>query len=377
VTCAEEENELRIVGIAELAVDGKTESVPVKASAAISVGWSQQDTTTEDVHTLDHAARRVWLPAASPRGAGSAGCPLERDSGSRTEGSLVRSRPYSTLMANLRDRILAELGVKATIAPKVEIRQRVDFLKDYLRSTPAKGYVLGISGGQDSTLAGRLCQLASEELRAEGHEATLVGVRLPYGVQADEHDAQIALSFIQPDRSIAVNVKPSADAVVAEATLGLQELLGDEPKLRDFVRGNVKARERMVIQYSLAGQLNLLVVGTDHAAEAVTGFFTKYGDGGVDITPLTGLTKRQGAALLRELGAPSSVWEKVPTADLEDDRPALPDEVALGLTYRQIDDYLEATDVSPDLATKVESVYNATRHKRALPVTPLDNWWRR
>jgi NAD+ synthase len=280
-------------------------------------------------------------------------------------------------MANLRERILAELGVKATIAPKVEIRQRVDFLKDYLRSTPAKGYVLGISGGQDSTLTGRLCQLASEELRAEGHEATLVGVRLPYGVQADEHDAQIALRFIQPDRSIAVNVKPSADAVVAEATLGLQELLGGEPKLRDFVRGNIKARERMVIQYSLAGQLNLLVVGTDHAAEAVTGFFTKYGDGGVDITPLTGLTKRQGAALLRELGAPSSVWEKVPTADLEDDRPALPDEVALGLTYRQIDDYLEGTDVTPDLAAKVESVYNATRHKRALPVTPLDDWWRR
>jgi NAD+ synthase len=280
-------------------------------------------------------------------------------------------------MANLRERILAELGVKATIAPKVEIRQRVDFLKDYLRSTPAKGYVLGISGGQDSTLTGRLCQLASEELRAEGHEATLVGVRLPYGVQADERDAQIALGFIQPDRSIAVNVKPSADAVVAEATLGLQELLGDEPKLRDFVRGNIKARERMVIQYSLAGQLNLLVVGTDHAAEAVTGFFTKYGDGGVDITPLTGLTKRQGAALLRELGAPSSVWEKVPTADLEDDRPALPDEVALGLTYTQIDDYLEGTDVTPDLAAKVESVYNATRHKRAVPVTPLDNWWRR
>ena len=123
----------------------------------------------------------------------------------------------------------------------------------------------------------------------------------------------------------------------------MRELLGDEPQLRDFVRGNIKARERMVIQYSIAGQLNLLVVGTDHAAEAVTGFFTKYGDGGVDITPLTGLTKRQGAALLQELGAPPSVWEKVPTADLEDDRPALPDEVALGLTYTQIDDYLEGT----------------------------------
>ena len=279
-------------------------------------------------------------------------------------------------MANLREQILAELGVKTTIEPKVEIRQRVDFLKDYLRSTPAKGYVLGISGGQDSTLTGRLCQLASEELREEGHDATFVAVRLPYGVQADEHDAQIALEFIRPDRSITVNVRPSADAVSAESALGLQELLGDAPKLRDFVRGNIKARERMVIQYSIAGQLNLLVVGTDHAAEAVTGFFTKYGDGGVDLTPLTGLTKRQGAALLQELGSPPSVWEKIPTADLEDDRPALPDEVALGLTYSQLDDYLEGVDVTAELAAKVESVYLATRHKRTVPATPLDTWWR-
>jgi NAD+ synthase len=279
-------------------------------------------------------------------------------------------------MTDLRKHILAELGVKASIDPAAEIRDRVGFLKDYLRSTPAEGYVLGISGGQDSTLAGRLCQLAAEELRAEGRPATFVAVRLPYGVQADEHDARIALDFIRPDRSVAVNVRPSADAVAAESALGLAELLGGEPRLRDFVRGNIKARERMVIQYSIAGQLNLLVAGTDHAAEAVTGFFTKYGDGGVDITPLTGLTKRQGAALLRELGAPASTWQKVPTADLEDDRPALPDEVALGLTYHQIDDYLEGADVAPEVTERVESLFRLTRHKRSVPVTPLDDWWR-
>lgn len=279
-------------------------------------------------------------------------------------------------MANVRDQILAELGVKPAIVPKVEIRQRVDFLKAYLRSTPATGFVLGISGGQDSTLTGRLCQLAAEELRADGHEATFVAVRLPYGVQADEDDAQTALRFIRPDRSVTVNVKPGVDAVSAEAARGLQDVLGDAPALRDFVRGNIKARERMVVQYAIAGQLGMLVVGTDHAAEAVTGFFTKYGDGGVDVTPLTGLTKRQGAALLQELGAPPSVWEKVPTADLEDDRPALPDEVALGLTYAQIDDYLEGADVAPEVSAKLESVFLATRHKRAVPVTPLDTWWR-
>jgi NAD+ synthase len=279
-------------------------------------------------------------------------------------------------VADLRQQILGELGVKATVAPKVEIRERVDFLKDYLRSTPARGFVLGVSGGQDSTLTGRLCQLAVEEARAEGRDAVFVAVRLPYGVQADESDAQAALRFIHADRSVVANVKPSADAVAAEVAAGLGDLLGSEPRLRDLVRGNIKARERMVIQYAIAGQLNLLVVGTDHAAEAVTGFFTKYGDGGVDLTPLTGLTKRQGAALLQELGAPPSAWEKVPTADLEDDRPALPDEVALGLTYTQIDDYLEGLDVSADLAAKVEAVYLATRHKRTVPATPLDTWWR-
>jgi NAD+ synthase len=278
-------------------------------------------------------------------------------------------------MANLRDAILAELGVRPAVDARHEIRQRVGFFKDYLRSTPARGYVLGISGGQDSTLAGRLCQLAAEELRAEGHEATFVAVRLPYGRQADEQDARIALDFIAPDRSIEVNVKPGADAVAAEVARAAAGLF-DGAGLRDFVRGNIKARERMVIQYVIAGQLNLLVVGTDHAAEAVTGFFTKYGDGGVDVTPLTGLTKRQGAALLRELGAPPSTWEKVPTADLEDDRPALPDEVALGLTYRQIDDYLEGADVAPEVAAKLEATFRATRHKRAVPATPLDTWWR-
>ena len=279
-------------------------------------------------------------------------------------------------MTNLRERIIAELAVKPEIAPEAEIRQRVDFLKAYLRSTPATGYVLAVSGGQDSTLTGRLCQLACEELRAEGHQATFVAVRMPYAVQADEEDAQIALKFVQPDQTITANVQPGADAVAAEAAHALRSHLGGEPKLRDFVRGNIKARERMVLQYAIAGQLNLLVVGTDHAAEAVTGFFTKYGDGGVDITPLTGLTKRQGAALLQELGAPSSVWKKVPTADLEDDRPALPDEEALGLTYAQIDDYLEGADVTPELAAQVESIYLATRHKRAVPVTPVDDWWR-
>ncbi|WP_280492673.1 ammonia-dependent NAD(+) synthetase [Nocardia asiatica] len=274
-------------------------------------------------------------------------------------------------MRNLREQIISELGVRPTIEPKDEVRRRVDFLKDYLNATPARGFVLGISGGQDSALAGRLCQLAVEELRADGVDATFLAVRLPYGVQADEADARTAMAFVQPDRQVVVNIRPSANAAAAEAASALQV-----DNLRDFVRGNIKARERMVLQYALAGQENLLVIGTDHAAEAVTGFFTKYGDGGVDLTPLTGLTKRQGAALLQELGAPAGIWSKVPTADLEDDRPALPDEEALGLRYSEIDDYLEGKEVTPEVAERLEKIFRDTRHKRTVPVTPLDTWWR-
>ncbi len=273
--------------------------------------------------------------------------------------------------SEVRTSITRELAVQSTIDPVTEIRRRVDFLKDYLSSTPATGFVLGISGGQDSTLTGKLAQQAVTELRADGHEAEFVAVRLPYGVQADEDDASIALRFIDPDRTVTVNIKAAADASAAATA----EALGTA-EVRDFVRGNIKARQRMVAQYAIAGELGYVVVGTDHAAEAVTGFFTKFGDGGVDLTPLTGLSKRQGAALLRELGAPESTWRKVPTADLEDDRPALPDEEALGVTYEQIDDYLEGKDVSDDVADKLEKMFMATRHKRAVPVTPFDDWWK-
>ncbi|MDV8000820.1 ammonia-dependent NAD(+) synthetase [Rhodococcus sp. IEGM 1408] len=284
----------------------------------------------------------------------------------------------SPVGTELRSAIIDELGVSPEIDPAEEVGRRVDFLADYLRSTPATGFVLGISGGQDSTLTGRLCQLAAEKLRDEGvAEAGFVAMRLPYGVQSDEADARTALEFIRPDATVTVDVRAASDASSAAAAAALADLPGRAGPLRDFVRGNVKARERMIAQYAVAGQLGHLVVGTDHAAEAVTGFFTKYGDGGVDLTPLTGLTKRQGAALLRHLGAPESTWHKVPTADLEDDRPGLPDEVALGVTYEQIDDYLEGRDgVPPEAAARIEHLFLTSRHKRAVPATPMDHWWR-
>ena len=145
--------------------------------------------------------------------------------------------------------------------------------------------------------------------------------------------------------------------------------------LRDYHKGNVKARMRMIAQYAIGGQEGLLVIGTDHAAEAVTGFYTKYGDGGADILPLSGLTKRQGKQLLMELGAEERIYLKVPTADLLDQKPGQADETELGISYNELDDYLEGKMVTPQIAEKIEKRYLATKHKREMPATMFDKWW--
>ncbi|MFI8567046.1 ammonia-dependent NAD(+) synthetase [Rhodococcus sp. NPDC078407] len=273
--------------------------------------------------------------------------------------------------STIRKQIQDELGVRPSIDPDDEIRRRVAFLTDYLKVSGTTGFVLGISGGQDSTLAGKLAQLAVREAADLGTPASFVAVRLPYGSQKDEADAVVALDFIEPDRTVTVDIRDAVDASARAAASALSV-----ERISDFVRGNIKARERMIAQYTIAGQENLLVVGTDHAAEAVTGFFTKFGDGGADVTPLSGLTKSQGAQVLRQLNAPESTWRKVPTADLEDDRPALPDEQALGVTYAQIDAYLQGGPVEDDAARTIERWYDKTRHKRTTPVGPDDRWWR-
>lgn len=272
-------------------------------------------------------------------------------------------------MTITRTDIIRELGVNPEIDPHKEIRARVDALKSYLFYSNAKGYVLGISGGQDSTLAGSLAQAAVSELKAETSEDyKFIAVRLPYGAQKDEEDAQEALAFIKPDVSKVFNIKPAVDAVEEEYCEDGK--IDEKEYLTDFHKGNVKARMRMIAQYAIAGENNMLVLGTDHAAEAVTGFFTKFGDGGADFLPLSGLSKRQGKALLKELGAPERLYMKAPTADLLDKEEALPDEVALGVTYDEIDDFLEGKPVSGRVLEFLIDRYTKTSHKRNLPVAP-------
>jgi len=269
--------------------------------------------------------------------------------------------------AALQPRIAAELGVAAQFDPPAEIERRIAFLADYLTRTGRKGYVLGISGAVDSLLAGHLAQKAVERVRREGGSALFHAMRLPYGVQRDEGEAQKSLVSIAPDRTLTVDIKPACDALLAA--------LRDDVEFRDaghedFVMGNIKARQRMVAQYAVAGASDSLVIGTDQAAEALMGFFTKYGDGAADVVPLTGLTKRRVRALARALGAPDELVMKVPTADLETLKPMRPDEDAFGVSYEMIDDFLEGKPVPEATAQVIVQQWFATMHKRALPQAP-------
>ncbi|RRK11888.1 ammonia-dependent NAD(+) synthetase [Lactiplantibacillus garii] len=275
-------------------------------------------------------------------------------------------------MRPLQAEIIKTLHVAPSIDPETEIRRSVDFLKAYLKKNRfLKTYVLGISGGQDSTLAGKLTQMAISEMRTEtgDDDYQFIAVRLPYGSQADESDAMEAIEFMHADATDRVDIKAPTDAMV-------HALEANDLTIHDFNKGNIKARQRMIVQYGIAGETHGAVVGTDHAAEAVTGFYTKYGDGGADVVPLWRLDKRQGKSMLAFLNAPKHLYEKVPTADLEDDRPALPDEVALGVHYDDIDDYLEGKQIADAAAEKIEAWYRKTAHKRHAAINVYDDFWK-
>lgn len=276
-------------------------------------------------------------------------------------------------MRPLQEEIINALKVAPSINPEAEIRRTIDFIKAYFHKYPfLKTLVLGISGGQDSTLAGKLCQMAMTEIREEtgDDKYQFIAVRLPYGNQADEADAMDAIDFMAADQTVRVNIKPAVDATVEQLEKG-------GLTISDFNKGNIKARQRMLVQYAIAGENAGVVVGTDHAAESVTGFYTKFGDGAADILPIWRLNKRQGRAILEYLDAPEHLYVKVPTADLEEDRPGLADEVALGVTYQDIDDYLEGKEVGQEAAGKIENWYLKTQHKRELPITVYDEWWKK
>lgn len=274
---------------------------------------------------------------------------------------------------NIKEKIMQTLSVTPTeqFDVKVAIRERVDYLKRFLKSTGRRAIVLGISGGVDSTSAGSLAQMAIRELREEGYDSKFIAMRLPYKTQKDEDEAQAAIKLINADEVVDVNIGNGTDGVFDAVLSGLYAsgLNKDEQVCsEDFAKGNVKARMRMISQYAVAGLHNGLVLGTDHNSENITGFYTLHGDGACDMLVLNGLNKLQVRLIAKEFGASEWLWNKLPTADLEDENPQLADEDSLGITYDEIDDFLEGKEINIESQKLLINRFEATAFKRRMPM---------
>lgn len=259
--------------------------------------------------------------------------------------------------------IIKKFKVQTNFNAKSEFKKIKNFLTIYLRKfTKLKTLVLGISGGQDSTLTGKICQEVINDLK-NNHTLhyQFIAVRLPYGVQYDEEDCRLAINFINPDQVVTINIKSAVESRI----MSLQKAGFN---ITEHLKGNEKSRERMKIQYSIAGATSGLVVGTCHASEAITGFFTKYGDSSSDIAPILHLNKRQGRKILQYLNCPQRLYLKSPSADLNENYPGYPDESVLGVSYDMIDDYLEGKIIDRRTAKIIEDLYYNTQHKRNTPI---------
>lgn len=235
--------------------------------------------------------------------------------------------------------------------------QIIRFIREYTESARADGWVIGISGGIDSFLAGALLAKA-----ACGDRKKLLCVLLPNGEQKDLRDAQECAERIS-------ELYPDADVTTVNIGHGFAGALEDLDACPFFKRtpysvGNLQPRLRMLYQYALAA--GLLVCGTDHASEAITGFYTKYGDGGVDFNPLGQMVKDDIYAMSASLGAPRCVMDKAPAAGIgisEDD------ESELGISYEHICAFLKGNRIPDRVEEKLIRHFDTSAHKRAVPPT--------
>lgn len=249
-------------------------------------------------------------------------------------------------------KIIEEFGVAIKYNIETDIKKRVDYLVKYLNSnTWAEGYLIGISGGIDSAVVAALLKMSASITNKK-----VLAVLTPY------HSKHLDNMF---------EVVKSLDLQYCIRDIG--EIIDFSIKTFNLTSsklqiGNRMARQRMIEWYDISSVEKLIVVGTDHATEAIIGYYTKYGDGGVDINPIRTLDKRQILQLAMydwPFGnIPESVINRQPSADLWDGQT---DEEEIGLSYEAISDYLEGKDVEKEIIKKIELMYYKSMHKRQIP----------
>jgi NAD+ synthase len=240
------------------------------------------------------------------------------------------------------------------------------WLVDRAMRAGARGYVFGLSGGIDSAVVARLCQLAFPQ--------RVLGVMLPcYSHPQDEEDARlVATTFGFPVAR--VDIGPAFDALtdsLQHAVKGMPSHVDSIDIKQQLPDANLKPRLRMASLYFIANSLNYLVAGTGNRSELALGYFTKYGDGGVDVLPIGGLFKSEVRALAAELGVPERVISKPPTAGLWVGQT---DEEEMGFSYDQLEAYFAGgrSAVPAPIADRIERLQKTSDHKRELPpIAPI------
>jgi NAD+ synthase len=236
------------------------------------------------------------------------------------------------------------------------------WLRDQVRDAGVRGVVLGLSGGIDSAVVARIAQLAIGD--------NVLGVIMPaHSDPRDEADARMVAAHFSLATTV-VDLAGPYDALLDEAQRALAALPATGAPAHEganrLALANVKPRLRMTLLYFVANRLNYLVAGTGNRSEIAIGYYTKYGDGGVDVLPLASLAKSQVRALARELGVPAPVIDKAPSAGLWLGQT---DEGEMGFSYAELEQYLDGdrSQLGPATVARIDTLVRASDHKRRMP----------
>lgn len=233
---------------------------------------------------------------------------------------------------------------------KIELEKRVEFIRNLLNESGAKGIIFGNSGGKDSALVSIICKKACENT---------VGIQMPcfskrnFGEDLDDALA-VAEQFDIETRT--VNLTD-----VREVLLGA---IGDEENMSTMALANIAPRLRMTTLYTIAANENRLVAGTGNRSETYMGYFTKHGDGACDFNPIIDLTVREIYEFLEYLGAPESIMKKAPSGGLFDGQT---DEAEMGITYEKIDNFLLYGEADEESLEIINRFHKRSEHKRRMP----------